>query len=136
MKSKKIKKKIVDTPHAPEAVGPYNQGVISGNLLFISGQIAIDPVSGYMVTNTIEMETKRVMQNIKAIVEEAGATLEDVLRCSVYAKNIAQFGAINKAYSQFFDNCTAPAREFVEVSKLPRNVNIEISAIVQVLEEK
>ena len=128
----KIKKTIIETDDAPTAIGAYNQGVIVGNLLFISGQIAIDPSTGYMVTNNIKMETKRVMKNIKAILKKAGCTFEEVVKCSVFVKDISQFQAINKVYAKYFDAKTAPAREFVEVSKLPRNVNIEISAIALV----
>jgi len=128
-----LKQKIViNTPNAPEAIGAYNQGIIVGNLLFISGQIAIDPVSKYMVTNNITMETNQVMKNIEAILTAAGASFEEVVKCSVFVKDISQFQAINEAYAVFFKEDTAPAREFVEVAKLPRNVNIEISAIAMV----
>lgn len=127
-------KEAVNTPNAPEAVGAYSQGIKAGNLLFISGQIAIDPVSKYMVTNDIQQETKRVMENIGAILTAANATFNDVLKCSVYVRDMSQSKAINEVYSDFFKETTAPdpAREFVEVSKLPRNVNIEISAIAMI----
>jgi len=125
---------IVSTKKAPAAVGAYNQGVIVGNLLFVAGQIAINPKckDGRTVTSTIEKETKRVMKNIGAILKAAGCTFEDVVKCSVFVKDIKQAGEINEIYGQFFEEKTAPVREFVEVADIPKGCNIEISAIAQV----
>jgi len=122
---------IIHTDDAPEAIGAYNQGVQVGNLLFISGQIAIDPKSedGHTVTDTIEKETEQVMNNIGAILKEAKVDFKNVVKCCVYVRDISQASIINSVYAQFFEDATAPAREFVEVSHLPKRVNIEISAI-------
>lgn len=127
-------KVIIKTKKAPAAVGAYSQGVIVGNLLFISGQLAIDPKckDGRTITCTIKKETKQVMKNIGAILKAAGCTFEDVVKCSVFVKDIAQAKVINKVYARFFEEATAPAREFVEVSNIPRGCNLEISAIAQV----
>lgn len=128
-------KVIISTKKAPTAVGAYNQGIIVGNLLFVAGQIAIDPKckDGRTVTCTIKKETKQVMKNIGAILKAAGCTFEDVVKCSVFVKDIRQAKKINAVYGRFFNPKTAPAREFVEVSNIPRGCNLEISAIAQVL---
>ncbi len=122
-------KKIIKTSKAPLPIGPYNQAVIFGNTLYISGQIAINPDKGDIVTGTIEDETRQVMENLKAILEEAGLTFQDVVKCSVFVKDMHNFSRINAVYAQYFEETWAPARELVEVANLPRFVNIEISAI-------
>lgn len=122
-------KKIIKTAKAPLPIGPYNQAVAYRNTLYISGQIAINPANGDIVTGTIEDETRQVMENLKAILEEAGLTFHDVVKCSVFVKDMNNFGRINAVYAQYFDEASAPARELVEVANLPRFVNIEISAI-------
>ena len=122
-------KKIFQTSKAPSPVGPYNQAVSAGPFLFLSGQIAIDPASGELLTSTIEMETERVMQNIGAILTNAGIGFSDVLKCTIFVKNMQHYGRINAVYARYFNEDTAPARELVEVSGLPKYVNIEISAI-------
>lgn len=122
-------KKIVQTNQAPSPVGPYNQAVIAGNLLFISGQIAIVPSSGELMMDDIEAETHQVMKNLQAILAKAGASFEDVVKCSVFVKDMHLYGRINAVYATYFDEDTAPARELVEVSNLPKFVNVEISAI-------
>lgn len=122
-------KKIIKTDKAPLPIGPYNQAVIANNTLYISGQIAIDPATGELVTSNIEDETRQVLENLKAILEAAGLGFENVLKCSVFVKDMNHFGRINAIYAQYFDEATAPARELVEVANLPRFVNIEISAI-------
>lgn len=122
-------KKIIKTANAPLPIGPYNQAVLFGNTLYISGQIAINPASGAIVTGTIEDETRQVMENLKAILEEAGLTFQDVVKCSVFVKDMHNFSRINAVYAQYFEEAWAPARELVEVANLPRFVNIEISAI-------
>lgn len=122
-------KKIIKTPKAPMPIGPYNQAVIHNGTLYISGQIAIVPATGELATDTIEAETKQVMENLKAILEEAGLSFKDVVKCSVFVKDMHNFSRINTVYAQYFDEADAPARELVEVANLPRFVNIEISAI-------
>lgn len=122
-------KTIIKTPHAPAPIGPYNQAVLKGNMLFTSGQIAIDPKTGKLITDEIKIETKMVMENLKAILEEAGMTFEHVLKTSIFISDMNNFGAINEVYGAYFNEATAPARETVEVANLPKFVNVEISAI-------
>lgn len=122
-------KKIINTPNAPAPVGPYNQAIIHGDTLYASGQIAINPATGELVTETIEAETHQVMQNIKAILEEAGLGFEDVIKCSVFVSDMNQYSRINVVYATYFNEATAPARELVEVANLPKFVNVEISVI-------
>ncbi len=122
-------KKIIETKNAPAPIGPYNQAVLSGNLLYTSGQIAIDPASGKLVLEDIETETKLVMENLKSILAEAGMTFENVLKATIFISDMDNFGAINKVYGSYFREATAPARETVQVAKLPKSVNVEISVI-------
>lgn len=122
-------KKIITTPNAPAPIGPYNQAVLSGNTLYISGQTPIDPSTGNLVSGSIEEETLQVMKNIEAILTAAGATFESVVKASVFVKDMHQFKAINGVYGSFFNAATAPARETIEVANLPMFVNVEISMI-------
>ncbi len=122
-------KRIIKTPKAPLPIGPYNQATLANNTLYISGQIAIDPATNELVSGDIETETKQVMENLKAILEEAGMTFENVLKASVFVKDMHLFSRVNAVYAQYFDEATAPARELVEVVNLPKFVNIEISMI-------
>ena len=122
-------KKIINTTNAPSPVGPYNHSVLAGNTLYISGQIALDPETGSLVTGSIEEETKQVFKNIIAILSEAGMTLEDVVKCSIFVKNMQHYSRINEVYATYFNDDSAPARELVEVSALPKYVNVEISTI-------
>lgn len=122
-------KKILNTHKAPAPIGPYNQAVLSRDTLFISGQIALDPSSGKLVLDSIEAETKQVMENLKAILEEAGMTFEDVVKTSIFISDMNNFQRINEVYGLYFNAATAPARETVEVANLPKFVNVEISAI-------
>lgn len=122
-------KSIKNTPKAPNPVGPYNQAVQAGNTLYISGQIAIHPPSGEIINGTIEEETHQVMSNLKEILVNAGMDFENVVKCSVFVKNMQHYGRINAVYAEYFDENTAPARELVEVAALPKYVNVEISAI-------
>ncbi len=126
-------KKIIQTPHAPAPVGPYNQAIAHNGTLYVSGQIAIDPTTGELVMDNIEAETHQVMKNIQAILTEAGIGFEQVLKCSVFVKDMHNYGRINAVYSSYFNDDTAPARELVEVANLPKFVNIEISVIADVL---
>lgn len=122
-------KQILNTSKAPSPVGPYNQSIRTGDTLYISGQIAINPATGNMEMGSIEAETHQVMNNLKAILDNAGMTFEDVVKCSVFVKNMQNYARINTVYAHYFDEDTAPARELVEVSALPKYVNVEISAI-------
>lgn len=125
-------KKLVNTPAAPMPIGPYNQAVVHNNVVYISGQIAIDPATGDLVLDDIETETRQVLQNLKAILEAAGSGLEKVLKATVFVKDMNMFGRINAVYGEYFKPEFAPARELVQVSELPKFVNIEISVIAAV----
>jgi 2-iminobutanoate/2-iminopropanoate deaminase len=122
-------KKIIFTQKSPAPIGPYNQAILKGNTLYTSGQIAINPENGELVTSSIEVETKQVMENMKAILEAAGMTFENVVKSTIFIMNMNDFGIINSVYGSYFDENTAPARETVQVACLPKNVNIEISMI-------
>jgi 2-iminobutanoate/2-iminopropanoate deaminase len=122
-------KKIIFTEKAPAPIGPYNQAVLSGNTLYASGQIAINPASGEIITDNINDETKQVMENIAAILEAADMTFENVVKATIFIMDMNNFGAINTVYGSYFNEKTAPARETVQVACLPKNVNIEISII-------
>jgi len=124
-----IMKKIIFTEKAPAPIGPYNQAVLSGNTLYASGQIAINPESGELITDNINDETHQVMQNIAAILEAAGMTFENVVKSTIFIMDMNNFGAINTVYGSYFNEKTAPARETVQVACLPKNVNVEISII-------
>lgn len=123
-------KQIITSAQAPAPVGPYSQAIIAGGMLYISGQIAINPATGDLVTDgTIEEETHQVMKNIGNVLTEAGCTFEDVVKCSVFVKDMHLYSRINAVYGEYFNDDTAPARELVEVANLPKFVNIEISTI-------
>jgi 2-iminobutanoate/2-iminopropanoate deaminase len=122
-------KKIIFTEKSPAPIGPYNQAILKGNTLYTSGQIAINPDNGELVTANIEVETKQVMENMKAILEVAGMTFENVVKSTIFITNMGDFGTINAVYGSYFNEKTAPARETVQVAGLPKNVNIEISMI-------
>ena len=122
-------KKIIQTPNAPAPIGPYNQAVLSGNTLYTSGQIAINPATGQLELGSIAEETELVMQNLKAVLAAAEMTFENVVKTSIFISDMNNFGEINKVYGSYFDEATAPARETVEVANLPKFVNVEISMI-------
>ena len=122
-------KTIIFTENAPAPIGPYNQAVLKGNTLYTSGQIAINPKTGVLVTATIEAETQQVMENMKAVLEAAGMTFENVVKTTIFIMNMNDFAAINKVYGSYFNEKTAPARETVQVACLPKNLNVEISMI-------
>jgi len=125
-------KKIITTPNAPAPIGPYNQAVLSNGVLYISGQIPLDPASMELVEGDLEKETVQVMENLKAILEAAGMTIDQVVKSSIFLKDMNNFAQINKVYGSYFNEDTAPARETVEVANLPKFVNIEISMIAEV----
>lgn len=122
-------KKIINTSNAPAPVGPYNQAVLAGNTLYTSGQIAINPKTGELVTNNIEDETKQVMENLKIVLAEAGMTFENVAKTTIFIKNMNDFSKMNAVYGKYFVVGNEPARETVEVGNLPKFVNVEISMI-------
>ncbi len=122
-------KKIINTSKAPAPIGPYNQAVLYGDILYISGQIPLNPSTGDLVEGDIKKETEQAMQNLKAILEEAGMTFENVLKSSIFISDMNQFSDVNEVYGTYFNTETAPARETVEVSNLPKFVNVEISMI-------
>lgn len=122
-------KKIIKTSNAPAPIGPYNQAVLSENTIYISGQIPIDPVTGELIDGSIADETRQSMENLKAILTEAGMTFENVVKSSIFISDMKQFSEINAVYATYFNAGTAPARETVEVANLPKFVNVEISMI-------
>jgi 2-iminobutanoate/2-iminopropanoate deaminase len=121
-------KKIIFTPNAPEPIGPYSQAILINNTLYTSGQIAIDPKTGRLKIETIEEETHLVMSHLKSILEVANMDFSHVVKCSIFLKDMNQFGEVNKVYGSYFSDFP-PARETVQVAKLPKDVNVEISAI-------
>ena len=121
-------KKIIATDQAPSAIGPYSQATQYGNLLFVSGQIPIDPKTGELVEGDIEVQTNQVLENVQAIIKEAGMTLQHVVKCSCFLKDMEDFVKFNDVYNGFFAE-SLPARETVEVARLPKDVRVEISAI-------
>lgn len=122
-------KKIIQTTKAPTPIGPYNQAVLSGNTLYTSGQIAINPSTGQLETGNIEEETTLVMENMRAVLEAAEMTFENVVKTSIFISDMNQFSKINSVYGRYFNEESAPARETVEVANLPKFVNVEISMI-------
>ena len=118
----------IETPNAPKAIGPYSQGILAGNFLFISGQIPLDPKTGEIVSGDIKKKTERVIKNIEAIVKSAGGDLSNVVKVTVFVKRIEDFQEINEVYESFFGKFK-PARSFIEVADLPKNVEIEMEAI-------
>ena len=122
-------KKIITTSNAPAPIGPYNQAVLTGNTLYTSGQIAINPATGDLVLETIAKETTQVMENLKAVLTQVGMTFENVIKSSIFISDMNNFSAINEVYGSYFNEATAPARETVEVANLPKFVNVEISVI-------
>lgn len=122
-------KKIIKTNNAPAPVGPYNQAILSGNTLYTSGQIAINPKTGELVNSSIEAETKQVLENLNALLAEVNMTFENVIKTTIFVKNMNDFAKINTVYGSYFNAETAPARETVEVGNLPLFVNVEISMI-------
>ncbi len=121
-------KKIINSPKAPAPIGPYSQAVKVDNTLYLSGQIAINAANGSMVNDSIESETKQVMENIGHVLEAAGMDFTNVFKCSIFLKDMDNFSAVNEVYGSYFSS-DFPARECVQVVKLPKNVNVEITAL-------
>jgi 2-iminobutanoate/2-iminopropanoate deaminase len=131
----KMEKKVVFTEKAPKPIGPYSQAIIAGNLIFTAGQIPIDPATNQVVQGNIKEQTRRVLENLRAILESVGATFDDVVKVTIYMKDLNEFSAMNEVYSEYFKN-SPPARTTVEVSRLPRDVRIEIDLIAIVKQAK
>lgn len=123
-----MQKVIINTSSAPAPIGPYSQAVMAGGLLFMSGQIALDPVSGELITSDIESETMQVMNNLKAVLQEAGCDFTNVVKSTIFLSDMSLFAAVNEVYGKFFSS-DYPARETVAVKTLPKSVNVEISMI-------
>lgn len=121
-------KKNISTNNAPKAIGPYSQAILADNTLYCSGQIAINPENGELETTDIKIETERVMRNLQAILKATGMNFDNVVKCSIFLKDMREYSEVNKVYGTYFNN-NPPARETVEVSTLPKNVNVEISLI-------
>ncbi len=124
-----MSKKIINTTKAPQPIGPYSQAIKTGNMLFTSGQIAINPITNELVVSDISSETKQVMENLKAVLAAADYTFDNVIKSTIFIADMNDFAAINTVYGSYFDEKTAPARETVQVARLPKDVNVEISVI-------
>ena len=122
-------KKPVHTAKAPAAIGPYSQGIIAGNLLFISGQLPLNPENGRLIDGSIAEQTEQILKNMKAIVEEAGGQLSSVVKTTIFLKDLKDFTEVNTAYAGFFKDCP-PARSTIQVAALPLDARIEIEAVV------
>ena len=120
-------KQPIKTPRAPAAIGPYSQGVKAGGFIFISGQIPLDPTSGEIVNGDVAQQTDRVMRNIRAILDDSGATLQDVVKTTIFLADMNDFAAVNEVYGRYFDS-EPPARATVQVARLPKDVRVEIEA--------
>jgi 2-iminobutanoate/2-iminopropanoate deaminase len=123
--------KIVSTPNAPTAIGPYSQAVVSNGFAFLSGQIPLDPASGQLINGDIAAQTERVLENLKAVLESCGSSLAQVVKTTVYLKDMGEFARMNEVYARYFPQ-TPPARATVEAARLPRDVRVEIDCIAQV----
>jgi len=121
-------RQIIESKQAPAPIGPYSQAVLYNDVLYVSGQIAINPETGELDTGNIEAETERVMQNLRAVLAEAGMDFGNVLKCSIFLSDMGNFGAVNEVYARYFTE-EPPARETVAVKTLPKEVNVEISCI-------
>jgi len=121
-------REVIATDHAPKAIGPYSQAIRAQGLIFTSGQIAIDPASAQIVAGDVSSQTDRVLKNLSAILQASGSTMEKVLRCTVFLKNMGDFAAMNEVYGRYFKQ-SPPARSTVEVARLPKDVLVEIDVI-------
>ena len=126
-----MNKENIQTENAPAAIGPYSQGIKYGNMTFVSGQIAIDPATGDLIEGDIKQQTRQVLTNVKAVLESAGSSLENVLKATVFITNMDDFPLINEAYAEFFQSAP-PARACVEVARLPKDVLVEIEMIANI----
>jgi len=125
-----VSKEVISTPNAPAAIGPYSQAVRTGNLIFVSGQIPLDPATGQLVRGDIGTQTQQVLENLAAVLEAAGSSLAKVVKTTVYLRDLGEFGRINEIYAQFFAG-SPPARATVQVVRLPRDAAIEIDVVAE-----
>lgn len=125
-------KQIIKTDKAPAPIGPYNQAIVANGMVFVSGQIALDPATGELVMDTLEAETLQVMANLQAVLEAAGTNFNNVVKTGIFLSDMSLFGEVNGIYARYFTEGQAPARETVAVKGLPRGVNVEISMIALV----
>jgi len=123
-----MNKTVINTPEAPAPIGPYNQAILAGNMLFISGQVCIDPANGQLKNKDLQEETQQVMHNLKAILQQAGMDFSNVVKTTIFLTDMNRFSELNEVYGKYFDS-DFPARETVQVSALPKFVNVEISMI-------
>ena len=126
-------KKIINTPKVAKPIGPYSQGVVVGNMLFTSGQIALDAVTGNLVMEDVRTETHKVMSNLKELLAAADTDFGNTVKTSIFLKSLDDFPTVNEVYASYFSNTNFPARDTVQVAKLPLDVNVEISMIVEIL---
>lgn len=122
-------KKIITSKNAPSPIGPYNQAVIANGFMYISGQVGMNPKTGKIINDSISEETEQVMKNLSSILNEASISFENVVKTTIFLSDMNDFSLVNEVYGKYFDEDTAPARETVQVSKLPLGVNVEISMI-------
>jgi 2-iminobutanoate/2-iminopropanoate deaminase len=125
-----VSKEVISTPNAPAAIGPYSQAVRTGNLIFVSGQIPLDPATGQLVRGDIGTQTQQVLENLAAVLEAAGSTLAKVVKTTVYLRDLGEFGRMNEIYAKFFAG-SPPARATVQVARLPRDAAIEIDVVAE-----
>ena len=125
-----MSKEVISTPNAPAAIGPYSQAVRTGNLIFVSGQIPLDPATGQLVRGDIGTQTQQVLENLAAVLEAAGSSLAKVVKTTVYLRDLGEFGRINEIYAKFFAG-SPPARATVQVVRLPRDAAIEIDVVAE-----
>jgi len=125
-------KQIISTPLAPAPVGPYQQAVRTGNLIFTAGQIPLDPATNALVSGPVEAQTRRVLENLKALLEAAGSSLGRVVKTTVFLRDMSDFQAMNSVYAEYFKTDTAPARSTIQVARLPKDAAVEIEAIAEV----
>ena len=125
-------KKIIKTKNAPLPIGPYNQAVAVGNLVYTAGQIAIDPKTNTIVYGSVHEQTRIILQNLESILKAAGSSLKKVVKTTVFLKNMDDFSAMSEVYKEFFDEKTAPARSTIEVARLPKDVAVEIEVVAAV----
>jgi len=124
-------KKVIQTASAPAPIGPYSQGIVAGGFLFLSGQVALDPVTGNMIQTSVADEAKQVMHNINALLIEAGLTFSHIVKTTIFLRTMDDFQTVNEVYGSFFESAY-PARETVAVAGLPRNARVEISVIARI----
>lgn len=122
-------RKVINTPKAPTPIGPYNQAILSGDTLYLSGQIAMNTETGMLVLDDIKLETKQVLENLKAVLNAADMGFDNVVKTTIFISDMNDFTLINEVYGSYFDDANAPARETVQVARLPKDVHIEISMI-------